>query len=328
MPRPPIKAWGLEFQFPLWNAGGMFKVGEGYDVVAAQGAGAWVAGTTTSRPRAGNVKHGIQWPAVSYPRSGAATNWMGLPNPGHRAVASRIANMPRHAGCVVAASVSAEPGLEETIALHELVEGVKAYVDAGVDVLEINESCPNVPGHHGGPALDHGLVRRLEYVAQHILAKRDRRIVVVVKFSTDTDATQLEDLLRTVVAMGFDGIILGNTSTQYAAVRPAISPSEQRTYDAFVARFGGGISGRPLKEASLALARQAVNVVTSMALDREFHVIRCGGIESAADIQQSLDAGIVLNQWYTGYFDAFARDGHDVYRKLADAISAARPTWR
>ncbi|MCU0330373.1 MAG: hypothetical protein MUC47_05275, partial [Candidatus Kapabacteria bacterium] len=215
MPRPPIKAWGLEFQFPLWNAGGMFKVGEGYDVVAAQGAGAWVAGTTTSRPRAGNVKHGIQWPAVSYPRSGAATNWMGLPNPGHRAVASRIAKMPRHAGCVVAASVSAEPGLEETIALHELVEGVKAYVDAGVDVLEINESCPNVPGHHGGPALDHGLVRRLEYVAQHILAKRDRRIVVVVKFSTDTDATQLEDLLRTVVAMGFDGIILGNTSTQY-----------------------------------------------------------------------------------------------------------------
>ncbi|MCU0329605.1 MAG: hypothetical protein MUC47_01355, partial [Candidatus Kapabacteria bacterium] len=112
------------------------------------------------------------------------------------------------------------------------------------------------------------------------------------------------------------------------AVRPAISPSEQRTYDAFVARFGGGISGRPLKEASLALARQAVNVVASMALDREFHVIRCGGIESAADIQQSLDAGIVLNQWYTGYFDAFARDGHDVYRTLADAISAARPTWR
>jgi hypothetical protein len=42
-----VTAMGLTFRMPLWNAAGMFKNGEAYDVVSAQGAGAYVAGTTT-----------------------------------------------------------------------------------------------------------------------------------------------------------------------------------------------------------------------------------------------------------------------------------------
>jgi hypothetical protein len=50
------------------------------EVAARQGAGGWLAGSTTARPRAGNAGT----PFVPYPRSGAASNWLGLPNPGHR----------------------------------------------------------------------------------------------------------------------------------------------------------------------------------------------------------------------------------------------------
>ena len=41
-------------------------------------------------------------------------------------------------------------------------------------------------------------------------------------------------------------------------------------------------------------------------------------IETLKDIQESEKAGISLNQWYTGYFENFAKHGHDVYDKLFD----------
>jgi hypothetical protein len=31
--------------------------------------------------------------------------------------------------------------------------------------------------------------------------------------------------------------------------------------------------------------------------------------------------GVLLHQWYTGYYEAFARHGHDVYRALSESLS-------
>lgn len=315
-----IRLWDKDFRMPLWNAAGMFKKGEAYQLVARQGAGAYVAGTTTSRPREGNLRDGIRWPVATYPRSGAASNWMGLPNEGHAVVAARLATQDHIAGCPMVASVSAEPGLDETLALPELVEGIRQYEAAGVDIIELNESCPNVPGHHG-PTLDDGLVRRLEYVREHVLLRRTRNMPVVVKFSTDTDVKQVEELVRLLVTLGYDGVILGNTSTQYQRIRERLHIDELRVFDYFTATFGGGVSGRPLKEASLALCVEARRVVDVIRPAQEFHVIRTGGVETADDVLASRRAGIVANQWFSGYFEAFGRHGHDLYTVLADRLA-------
>ena len=80
--------------------------------------------------------------------------------------------------------------------------------------------------------------------------------------------------------------------------------------------FGGGLSGRPLKQASLRLAAGAAEHLRRQPPGREFHVVRTGGIETAQDLGRSAAAGVALNQWYTGYFEAFARDGHRLYRRL------------
>ena len=309
---------------PIWNAAGMFKKGEGYDVVARQGAGAYVAGTTTSMAREGNIKAGIRWPAAAYPRSGVASNWMGLPNEGHAVVASRLAVQPRVAGCPVGASVSADPGMDQGLALPALAQGMRQYDDAGVDYIELNESCPNVPGHAQHDVLDAGLLQRLDYVADHVLVRRTRNLPVVVKFSTDTNPGYVDDLVRVLIERGFDGIILGNTSTQYDAVRPIIDGRERGVYDHFTRVYGGGLSGRPLRAASLELCARARRAAEACAATREFHVIRCGGVATAADIEASRSEGILLNQWYVGYFDAFAVNGHDVYRRLADELIAVR----
>ncbi|MBI2793741.1 MAG: hypothetical protein HYX66_03710 [Ignavibacteria bacterium] len=313
--RNSVKAWNLLFNRPIWNAAGMFKSGAGYSVVSRQGAGAFVGGTTTSRPRIGNRSNGYILPAVPYSRSASASNWLGLPNQGHAAVAKRLAAIEKVHGCPVGISVAAEPGLHEDDALPELVEGMFMFHDAGVDYIELNESCPNVE-QKSASLLDEHLINRLEYVSHHFLEKRERPLPVVVKFSVDTDARLLPELIQTLATLSYDGIILGNTSTLYKEKRERIAPQDRAMYDFFTNSFGGGLSGAVVKQDSLDLAKRAVEIVNNMYIRQEFHVIRCGGVSSAADITVGQQHGILLNQWYTGYFERFAKYGHAVYKNL------------
>lgn len=315
-----VTAMGLNFRMPLWNAAGMFKSGEAYEVVSAQGAGAYVAGTTTSRVREGNVRHGVKWPTVPYAYSHASSNWMGLPNVGHRVVASRLAALERIPGCPIGASVSAEPGLDADIAVAELIDGMNMYADAGVDYIELNESCPNVPGHAHGEALDADLVRRLDIIASQVLSRRDRHLPVVVKFSNDTSIEQLPGIVRALHERGFNGIIVGNTSTRYAEHVAMIDGRDRALYDYFTATYGGGISGAPLRSDSLACCGVAIAARDACGAGDAFEVIRCGGITSAEDLAASAAVGVRLNQWYVGYFESFSRVGHRVYREVVSRM--------
>jgi|GEM_PF-169652 len=359
--------WGIRFRTPLGNAAGMFKNGQAYVLCANQGAGYYLAGTTTATPRLGNRRDGVTRPFAPYPRSGAASNWLGLPNDGHAAVAARLARVVRDQrvdGCPVGASLAASPGEDEARQIAGLLDGLRRYADAGVDFLEINESCPNTEdaGRSGRAGQDPlaALRGRLEQIAEGFLARSGPtrtgsaggRPPVLVKLSVDTDRGQVPALVALLRELGFAGIDLGNTSTAYAARRAAIAPAERRLYDRFVLRFGGGVSGRPLKEISLELAQSAARAVdeaargttaearpgaASEAADghaesagqrpwswqtREFHVLRTGGIETGADLAASERAGIALDGWFTGYFEAFAEHGHGVYRVMYEETVA------
>jgi len=71
-----------------------------------------------------------------------------------------------------------------------------------------------------------------------------------------------------------------------------------------------------VKGASLALARAAVERVREIGPERELHVVRTGGIETAGDLAESARAGVALDGWYTGYFEAFAAHGHRLYARV------------
>jgi dihydroorotate dehydrogenase len=315
-PEMSVSAWGLQFRMGLWNAAGMFKSGKGYELAVRQGAGAFVAGTTTSRPRAGNVRSGIRWPAASYARSSSASNWMGLPNPGHEAVARRMHDTERHPGCPLGASVTAEPGLDPDLAISELVQGMQLYAQAGVDYLEVNESCPNTAHHE----VSHDLYERLSRISEGFLRRRQSPLPVVVKFSVDTDPLQIPELLTMLIDLGFDGIILGNTSTNYRKHESALDPRDRALYTYFSQTFGGGVSGAAVRQDAQDLARIAQEALHTMKPSHEFHVIRCGGIATAADVLASQADGIQLHQWYTGYYEAFASYGHDLYVAMAKQV--------
>lgn len=313
-----IKIWDLEFNCGLFNSAGMFKKGEAYSVCAAQGAGAYLAGTTTAVPRSGNKKLGVAHPFLAYPNSGSASNWMGLPNEGHDAVAARLAKIDKIPCCPVGASLGLAPEQTGSIALKSLVDGMNSYAAANVDFIEYNDSCPNVPHEcaNDGGLIDAALIDRLEYVSREFLKKRNRNLPVIVKFSVDQDLNALPQLLDMMIDLGFDGINLGNTSTDYDMARAKLHNSDLANFEYFVSNFGGGLSGSILKEKSLKAASIAQNHINRKILSKEFIVIRTGGIETSADIMQSIRAGIKLNQWFSGYFDNFAKYGHKVYKRM------------
>lgn len=323
-PELAVEAWGLSFRSPLGNAAGLFKHGEGAQLAAAWGLGCWLVGTTTARPREGNRREGIRQPFVPYPRSGAASNWLGLPNPGHRVVAARLAATPAVPGMVRAASLAIDPpDPERTEAerLDALVAGMARYEEAGVDLLEINESCPNTEGELEGEL--GRLERRLRLVAVAFLASRRRRLPVLLKLSVDVDRQVIDRVVPLACELGFDGLVLGNTSTRWSQLREQIDERELALFDRFVSRFGGGVSGRPLASEALALVSYARRVVELARPKDEFHLIRVGGIESAADVVMSQVAGATLCQWYTGLFEAFARDGHAFQARLHQGLVPA-----
>jgi dihydroorotate dehydrogenase len=318
-PEDSIKLWGLKFGCRLFNSAGMFKSGEGYQLCQNQGAGSFLAGTTTSKPRKGNFKNGILHPFMPMPKSNAAINWMGLPNEGHSVVAYRLSNIKKVEGCPVGASVSIDPDLNSTESLPLLIKGLKKYQLAGVDYIELNESCPNVEHEHSEElinGLDKSLVERLEYIKTNFLDKRIRLLPVIVKFSIDTELELVPNIVDVLITLGFDGVNFGNTSKEYNLYKNQLNQNELKGFQYFTNTFGGGLSGKPLKEKSLELAKNAVLCKKQKNLPKEFIIIRTGGIENKQDYQNSIDAGIDLNQWFTGYFEMFSKYGHSLYEKM------------
>ncbi len=309
-----IKLWDKTFACPIFNAAGMFKDGNGYYFSAYQGAGAFLAGTTTEENKPGNYKNGIWHPFIPYPNSKSASNWLGLPNPGHSTVAKILSNIEKIPHCPIGASLSASPDKDEKKALDELIEGLYLYEKANVDFIEINESCPNVPHNQSNSYfLDENLVNRLEYISQKFLKKRTKNLPVIIKLSTDLNIELVHNILDIALKLDFDGINFGNTSTNYENLKGYIANQDLKKFEYFTRTFGGGVSGKPLKNKSFALCKKANEIIQSMDLSKEFNIIRTGGVENYDDVLESKKIGIQLNQWFTAYFDFFANYGHKLY---------------
>lgn len=311
-----IKVWDIEFNCGLFNAAGMFKDGRGYEVCYNMGAGAFLAGTTTYNPREGNKKDSIKHPFMPYYHSKMASNWMGLPNPGYEKVANVLSKIEKKKGCPIGVSTAFS---DDEHALYEMYECLKCYDEANVDFIELNVSCPNVPHSSSKEKiglLPKDLVDKLEFVSQYFIKKCNRYLPIIVKLSNDTSSKVIPALLDVLIDLKFSGINLGNTSTDYKFLRKYIKQKDRKQFDYFTKTFGGGVSGEALKNNSLRLCKEVVEYLKDKRLREEFHCIRTGGINCAGDIIESKNNGIILNEWYTGFFENFTKYGFNTYEKL------------
>jgi len=150
------------------------------------------------------------------------------------------------------------------------------------DYLAVNVSSPNTPGLRG--------LQELEKLAPLLTAIRDAAgsTPVLVKIAPDLSDTEAAAIAELAVRLDLRGIIATNTTLSRAGLLSDASTVE--------AAGAGGLSGAPLAARSLEVLR-----VIRAAVPADFCVISVGGVETAADVQQRLDAGATLVQGYTAF---------------------------
>ncbi len=270
----------LRFPNPLGMAAGFDKDARVVAGLAALGFGHVEVGTLTPRPQAGNPRPRI----FRLPGDAALINRMGFPNGGVAAAVPRLRALagPRSYVLGVSLGKQKETPLEEAAADYVAVmRAVYPYAD----YLAVNISSPNTPGLRqlqGGRYLDALLAALVaenrELAARAGIAPRP----LWVKIAPDLTSDELDEVLAALLAAGADGIIATNTTLARDGLR------DTRRAEA------GGLSGRPLRQRSTELI-----AAIYQRMDGALPIIGVGGVASADDAREKLDAGAAVVQLYS-----------------------------
>ena len=277
-PRLAVRALGLDFDNPIGLAAGFDKDAAVPDAMLSLGFGFVEIGTLTPLPQEGNPRPRL----FRLPADRALINRLGFNNEGHDAAAERLDRRSGRGG-ILGVNIGANRESEDRI--FDYVAGVRMFAPLAT-YLAVNVSSPNTPGLRelqAGPPL----LELLERLAEARVAAREesgRRPPLLLKIAPDTDDRALGELVEAALRRGVDGLIVANTTV----ARP---PLKSRKHVEEL----GGLSGRPLFEASTAMLARARQLAGP-----GFALIGAGGVDSAAAAWSKIAAGADLVQLYTG----------------------------
>lgn len=281
VPLNPVQVGRLRFPNPVGVAAGFDKDARVIAGLALLGFGHVEVGTLTPRPQSGNPRPRI----FRLPADEAIINRMGFPNEGVEATIARLRALPADRDYVVGVSLGKQKETPLEDAADDYVTGMRA-VYPYADYLAVNISSPNTPGLRDlqdGRYLDHLLRVVMAENLSLSAAVNEPPKPLWVKIAPDLENDELDGILTTLTAVGIDGIIVANTTLSRAGLKDA------RQVEA------GGLSGRPVRRRSTQLIAH-IHRQTSGTLP----IIGVGGISSAADVSEKLDAGAAVVQLYTG----------------------------
>ncbi|RQP13184.1 MAG: quinone-dependent dihydroorotate dehydrogenase [Microbacteriaceae bacterium] len=277
-PSLAVRTLGLEFPSPFGLAAGFDKEARGIAGLGALGFGHVEVGTITARPQPGNPKPRL----FRLIPDRAVVNRMGFNNAGAEACAPRIARARRaRIRPIVGVNIGKTKVVPVEDAVADYLESTRLLAPHA-DYLVVNVSSPNTPGLRGLQELD-----RLEPL---LTAVRDAAggVPVLVKIAPDLTDEQALRIAELVVRIRLAGIVATNTT---------LSREGLVTDPAVVAAAGeGGLSGAPLAARSLEVLR-----LLRAAVGPELCLVSVGGVTTAADVRERLDAGATLVQGYTAF---------------------------
>lgn len=273
-----VTTLGLRFPTPFGVAAGFDKNATAILGLGSLGFGHVEVGTVTAIPQPGNPRPRL----FRLIPDRAIVNRMGFNNEGATAAAARVAKVRRVRGRPI---VGINIGKSRVVDVADAVADYRTSARAAApvaDYLVVNVSSPNTPGLRDLQALE-SLRPLLSAAREEVGAKP--LLVKIAPDLADDDIVTIADL---VIELGLDGIIATNTT---------ISREGLFTDQQIVAAAGaGGLSGAPLAARSLDVLRLLRAHVPS-----ELCVISVGGVETAQDVRDRLDAGATLVQGYTAF---------------------------
>lgn len=277
-PNLPVRAMGLDFPNPVGLAPGLDKNGEHIDALASLGFGFLEIGAVTPRPQPGHAKPRL----FRLPKAEAVINRMGFNNVGVDRFLENVCRSQYRGilGINIGknADTPVDRAAEDYLICLRKVYSVASFVTANVS----SPNTRNLRSLQGEDELD-ALLAALMRERDALAKKAGRSVPLAVKIAPDLDDGAIESIAGLLLAHRVDAVIATNTTT-----------SRQGVEDLPHGRERGGLSGTPLRARSTAVIAKL-----SRALKGRLTIIGVGGIASAADAREKLDAGATLVQLYT-----------------------------
>jgi dihydroorotate dehydrogenase len=272
--------FGLEFRNPVGLAAGLDKDAIAFNELGKLGFGFVEIGTVTPLPQPGNEKPRL----FRLVKDQALINRMGFNNYGAAAAAKRLRRRTTK-GLVIGGNIGKNKLTPNDKAEADYIACFNALYDV-VDYFVVNVSSPNTPDLRD--LQEKEPLTRLLNSLQDINHKRLHPKPILLKIAPDLSDSQLDDIIEIVRQTHTAGVIATNTTVG----RDGLS----YTADEIRAFGPGGLSGKPLRDRSTYVIRYL-----KKKSNNAFPVIGVGGIHSAGDAIEKMEAGADLVQLYTGF---------------------------
>lgn len=268
------EVFGLKFKNPVGLAAGFDKDAKLYKELSNLGFGFIEIGTLTPKGQEGNPKKRL----FRLKEDSGIINRMGFNNGG---VAEAVERLKKNNDVLIGGNIGKNkltPNEEATSDYEICFDALYDYVDYFV----VNVSSPNTPNLRALQDKE-PLTQLLQTLQDKNLTKAKQK-PILLKIAPDLTDEQLLDIIDIVNETKIAGVIATNTTISREGL---ISGNKEEM---------GGLSGKPLTKRSTEVIR-----FLSEKSNKSFPIIGVGGIHSAEDAIEKLEAGASLIQLYTGF---------------------------
>lgn len=272
--------FGLHFKNPVGLAAGLDKDAIAFNEMGDLGFGFIEIGTVTPKPQPGNDKPRL----FRLPKNEALINRMGFNNHGVIEAAKKLRNR-KDKTLIIGGNIGKNKLTPNENAVDDYVICFNELYEV-VDYFVVNVSSPNTPNLRA--LQEKEPLTALLNTLQTLNNQKVKQKPILLKIAPDLTNTQLDDIIDIVKQTKIAGIIATNTTIS----RDGLS-YEKTEIDSIGM---GGLSGKPLTARSTEVIRYL-----KQHSNNAFPVIGVGGIHSADDAIEKLDAGADLIQLYTGF---------------------------
>ncbi len=266
---------GINFPNPVGLAAGFDKDALLTDILPSVGFGFIEVGSITALPCIGNPKPRL-W---RLPLSQSLVVYYGLKNEGCEVIARRLATKKFAIPLGTSVAMTNIPAnMDIATAINDYATAFQAFVGIG-GYTTVNISCPNTS--HDQPFMDPANLDQLLTVLDGIPTSKP----IFLKMSPDLEVGQLEKIVAVVRRHRVHGFICSNLTKNRN--NPKII--EQKI------PLVGSFSGKVVADAADQLLSDLYRLV-----GRQYLLIGCGGIFTAADAYRKIRLGASLVQLVTG----------------------------
>ena len=279
------EVFGLKFKNPVGLAAGFDKDAKMFQELSNLGFGFIEIGTLTPKPQDGNPKKRL----FRLKEDSAIINRMGFNNGG---VDDAVKRLKKNKNVLIGGNIGKNKITANEDAVNDYIICFEKLFNF-VDYFVVNVSSPNTPNLRELQEKE-PLTKLLAELQKHNLEKEKSK-PILLKIAPDLSNEQLLDIIDIVKETKIAGVIATNTTLSRENL---VSENKKET---------GGLSGKPLTERSTEVIR-----FLSEKSNKAFPIIGVGGIHSAEDALEKLEAGASLVQLYTG----FIYEGPDLIREI------------